>query len=342
MINDPKDRHDKPSGGMLDDFNAIDQAMLLAISHRQRDSAPLSLDQERLLDSWIAGRLPSNDAVRAAELTKHNRFAAEHIIARRLVAVANKGPGVPSVLTDRVLRASGPYKIAASVAHIHEDRPIVEANEGRGALKASATRDLKTSQSAGAGAGGLFGLRWPTLVAWQWSGMSAAAAAVAVIAVFGFQAWQASHLRSNQSFQIAMVTIEDRSVLSEGPRYRTRGGQPQFSSPGISLDARRAENRYRDLEVPTALLRRAIKNASTNQELAEHSELMAYLRVQNEALDRRAQILIDSALADSVRDKLNEYPNTQIRAYDLDDLRAANIRNKIHTLQTHSILLTLR
>ena len=159
--------------GMPDDLRSIDLAMLLALSHRQRDNTPLSLDQERLLDSWIGDGLPPIDADRAAELTKHNRFAAERILERRLISAANEGPGVPSTLAARVLRASRPPRI---------------------------------------GAGGIFNLRWPTLSGWQWSGLGAAVAATAVIAIFGFQFWQ-EQLRSDQSFQIAMVTIEDRSVL---------------------------------------------------------------------------------------------------------------------------------
>ena len=144
---------DRPPIGMSDDLRSIDRAMLLALSHRQRDSTPLSLDQERLLDSWIADRLPPIDADRAAELTKHNRFAAERILERRLISAANEGPGVPSTLAARVLRASRPPRT---------------------------------------GAGGIFNLRWPTLSGWQWSGLGAAVAATAVIAVFGFQFWQAA------------------------------------------------------------------------------------------------------------------------------------------------------
>ena len=36
--------------GMSDDLRSIDRAMLLALTHRQRDSTPLSRDRERLLD----------------------------------------------------------------------------------------------------------------------------------------------------------------------------------------------------------------------------------------------------------------------------------------------------
>jgi hypothetical protein len=284
---------------MSNDLQPIDRAMLLVLSHRQRDSTPLSLDQERLLDSWIAGRLPPIDADRAAELTKHNKFAAEHVLERRLVAAANEGPGIPS---------------------------------------AFATRILRTSQAAKTRAGGIFNLRWPTLSGWQWSGLGAAVAATTVIGVFGFQVWQ-TRLRTDQSFQIAMINIEDRSVLSEGAR-RTRGPQ----APSTSSSEKSSESHYRDVEVPTALLRRAITSASMNKGVIEHSELMNYLRARNDAFDNRARILIDSALADSLLEKPNEPINVTIRVYDLDDPRAATIRGKIKAPQAnaHFILLTPR
>ena len=117
MSKDPKDKEDRPRArtfaetlpfahdtiGTSDDLRSIDRAMLLALSHRQRDSTPLSLDQERLLDSWIADRLPPIDADRAVELTKRNRFAAERILERRLASAANEGPGVPSTLADALI-----------------------------------------------------------------------------------------------------------------------------------------------------------------------------------------------------------------------------------------------
>ena len=283
---------DRPPMGMSDDLRSIDRAMLLALSHRQRDSTPLSRDQERLLDSWMADDLPPIDADRAAELTKHNRFAAERVLERRLISAANEGPGVPSTLAARVLRASRPP-----------------------------TRRT----------GGIFNLQWPTLGGWQWSGLGAAVAAIVVIAVFGFQFWQAQ-LRLDQSFQIAMVTIEDRSVLSEGAR-RTRG--PVSEKP--------AESRYRDIDIPTALLRNAINSISAHRGNVERSELMNYLREQNDAFNNQARILIDSALADSLSGIPDERNSIQVRVYDLDDPRAATIRSKIKKLQAgaHFRLLTL-
>jgi hypothetical protein len=303
MSNDPKDRGDPP-GDMPDDLEATDRAMLSAISRRQRDNTPLSLDQERLLDSWIAGRLPPNDADRAADLTKSNKLAAERILEHRLLTAANAGPDVPSALSERILRASWPPR---------------------------------------SGAGGIFSLRWPTFSAWQWSGLGAVPAAIAVIAVFGIQVWQAQ-VQSDQSFQIAMVTIEDRDVLVEGPRYRTRGSQQQAPNPSTPLNEKPAESRFSDVEIPTALLRRAINGAFVDKQSIEHSELMKYLRAQNESFDIQARILIDSALADSVAKSAPERASIQSRAYDLNDPTTATIRSKIPKLpvDARAILLTLK
>jgi hypothetical protein len=300
MSKDPKDMEGKHPAGMPDDLPPTDRAMLLALSHRQRDSTPLSFDQESLLDSWIARRLPPIEADRAAELTKHNRFAAERVLERRLISAAYEGPGVPSTLAARVLRASRPPR---------------------------------------RGAGGIFNLQWPTLSGWQWSGLGAAVAAALVIAVFGFQFWLAQ-LRPDQNFQIAMVTIEDRSVLAVGAR-RTRG---PIASSGAESGAKPAESRFRDINIPTALLRNAITSASNHKGDVERSELINYLRAQNDAFDNQARILIDSALADSLSEKPDERNSIQVRVYDLDDLRAAPIRRQIKKLQAdaHFILLTLR
>jgi len=310
MSEDSNDMEDKYPIGTPDDLRPIDRAMLLALSHRQRDSAPLSMDQERLLDSWIAGRLQPIDADRAADLIKHNKFAAERVLERRLIAAANEGPTIPSALSAKVLKASQPQR---------------------------------------AGAGGVFNLRWPTLGGWQWSGLGAAAAATVVMAVFGFQVWQ-KRLRPDQSIQLAMVTIDDRSVLSEGAR-RTRGIPEQVTAPVTPIDvtppksgAKPAESYFRDVDVPTALLQRAITSASTNKGDVEYSELMNYLRAQNDAFDNRARILIDSTLAYNLSGKPEERINIQIRVYDLDDPHAATIRSKIQKLpaDAHFILLTPR
>jgi hypothetical protein len=314
---------DKDPIGVSDDLRTTDRAILTALSHRQGDSTPLSPDQERLLDGWVAGRLSSFDADRAAELTKHNLFAAERVLERRLLSAANEGPAVPGTLAARVLRASPPPR--------------------------SVTRRI-------------FNLQWPTLSGWQWSGRgsisatawsglgAAAIAATAIVAVFGFQFWQ-QQLRPAQSLQIAMVTIEDRSVLAEKVT-RTRGIHPQFQKEGEAERGRKTtpsgeeatKSRFRDIDVPTALLQRAITSASDNKGAAEYPELMNYLHAQGDAFKGQTRILIDSALADKLSKNLDQYGSIRVRVYDLDDSRPPKIRDKIKPAQADSpsVLLTLR
>src|SRR5262249_20649319 len=86
------------------DLNEIDRALLIAIAHPQGEHAPLSSDQERLLDEWVAGQLAPADADRAAALASRNSFAAERALERRLIEAANVGPEVPAALTARVLK----------------------------------------------------------------------------------------------------------------------------------------------------------------------------------------------------------------------------------------------
>jgi len=259
-----------------DELPLTDWAMLVALSHHQRDSTPLSPDEERLLDGWLDGRLSSIDADRAAEFVKHNVFAAERVLERRLVSSANEGAGVPGTVAERVLRASRPRR----------------------------TR-----------------LRWPTFRWWQLSGLGAFAAALAAIAIFGPPLW---HQRPVQSLRIAMVTVEDRSVLAEGVR-RTRGLQPP--GPPTSSGRESVKHRFRDINVPTALLQRAIRSSANDEGAAEHPELMSFLHAQNDTYNDQARILIDSALADSLQGATEGV--TKIRVYDLDDPRDANIRSAI-------------
>jgi hypothetical protein len=96
------------------------------------------------------------------------------------------------------------------------------------------------------------------------------------------------------------------------------------------------------MEVPTALLERAIASASTGKTAVEHTGLLNYVRSQSDTFDSRVRILIDSTLADQLA-KPDERLATRVRVYDLDDPRTAMIRSKIKGFQTdvHSILLAL-
>jgi hypothetical protein len=213
----------------------------------------------------------------------------------------------------------------------------------------------------------IFNPQWPRLSGWQWSGLGTAMAATAVIAVFGFQVWQ-TQLQSEKSFQIAMVTVEDRSVLLSQAR-RTRGSKEQetsvqFSSsmvndargipgnklqemsvpsPSLMMNEASGGRHFQEFELPTALLRGAIASTLTRKISTEYSELKNYLGAHNSAIDGRSQILIDADLAARVSESASDVTNTQIRAYDLSDPRSASIRSEIKTLgaDSHAVLLTL-
>ena len=76
------------------DAKGTDQAMLSALMNRGRDTALLSAEQERLLDDWMADRLPVADVDRAEALARNNVFAAERILENRLMAAASHEPSV--------------------------------------------------------------------------------------------------------------------------------------------------------------------------------------------------------------------------------------------------------
>jgi hypothetical protein len=92
---------------------AADPVMLAVLSNRGRDATPLSPDQERLLDDWVAGRLAPAEAERAAALTKQNTLAAERVLERRLLEAARQSPPVPQGLARRVLEAAPPSRTSA-------------------------------------------------------------------------------------------------------------------------------------------------------------------------------------------------------------------------------------
>jgi hypothetical protein len=102
----------RPSDGS-DEPEAVDQVMLAVLSNRGRDATVLSAEQERLLDDWVAGRLPPDDIERAAALVRQNTLAAERVLERRLQAAASESPPVPQQLTAQILRASAPPKASA-------------------------------------------------------------------------------------------------------------------------------------------------------------------------------------------------------------------------------------
>jgi hypothetical protein len=101
----PPDGSDQPE--------APDQVMLAVLSNPGREAIVLSSDEEQLLDDWVAGRLASDAAERAAGLVKRNALAAERVLERRLLDAARHSPPVPQSLAERVLTPAPPAKASA-------------------------------------------------------------------------------------------------------------------------------------------------------------------------------------------------------------------------------------
>lgn len=188
-----------PPPGGPDELKPIDQAMLLAIGRHKDSSTPLSMEQERLVDDWIAERLSPDDAHRAVQLTKRNGFAAERVLERRLLAAADTGGDIPAALSARVLAA------------------------GNKATARPAKAEPRTSW-----------FRLPSFSGLQWSAAGAAFAALVAVAVVSFQNLQ-ERSRSEQRVQFAMVTIDDRGALSPN-RMRSLGNQPTASTENLFRD----------------------------------------------------------------------------------------------------------
>ena len=105
----------RPTDGS-DEPETVDPVMLAVLADRGRDATPLTSDQERLLDDWVAGRLAPEQAERAAMLVKQNTLAAERVLERRLLQAAEASPSVPQDLADRILKSSPPPRPAASAS----------------------------------------------------------------------------------------------------------------------------------------------------------------------------------------------------------------------------------
>lgn len=330
MSGTPEEPDVASPGGPLE-LAIIDRALLVAISHQQRDRRGLSPAQERLLDRWIAGQLSAADADAAAELTKSNQPAAERILEHRLIAAAQASSDIPGTLTARILAASRRTRQA----------PAIRVTRRR-----------------------LAWLDWQALLdprwAWRWSKWAIATTAlIACVAVVEVKRWPEP---SNQSLRTAMVSVEDRSLLAP-PRYRTRGARRPAASD-TSAAPTPTGPRFQDVDVPISALRQAIGDASTNRPSIAATELIATLRATDPAVDPHAVLLIDTVLADSLQDDAQPRAGddkahdkaqdkaqdrtrpskvTPVRAYTLEDSSSYGIRGQIPLPpSTPAILLSVR
>jgi hypothetical protein len=175
--------------------------------------------------------------------------------------------------------------------------------------------------------------RFPMFSALQWSAAGAAIAATLVAGAFGLFALR-ENTQSYQRVQLAMLSLDDRRTLSGAPQYRTlrRDG----TTPAVA-------DSYRDVDIPADLLRRAISGAENANSSSVASQLSAYLPPRR-ATAAEPKIAIDSVLADRLSGEWSGRTIVPIRAYDLDEARLQNVRERLNTQlgAGSQVLLTVR
>jgi hypothetical protein len=179
----------------------------------------------------------------------------------------------------------------------------------------------KTSRSGG---------WWRWFDRWQWTGIAGAVVLAAIVAVVGVPLWQQA-MQGGGSIQVALATINDRNPLFESSDIRMRGPGPQ--APAV-------DQRFRDVEVPTSILK-GLSAAEAREPNIASREIEPYLSLSG---DRRpAHVILDSALKARI-DASKDDERMLVRIYDLEDPRSADIRPLVGPLPTgrRIYLLTLK
>jgi hypothetical protein len=175
------------------------------------------------------------------------------------------------------------------------------------------------------------GGRWRWFDRWQWTGIAGAVVLASIVAVVGVPLWQQA-MQGGGAIEVAMVTINDRNPLFESSDVRMRGPGPQ---PGPAV-----EQRFRDVEVPTSILK-DLSAAAAAARSAASREIEPYLSLSG---DRRpSHVILDSGLKARI-DASKDDERMLVRIYDLEDPRAADIRPLVGPLPTgrRVYLLTLK
>jgi hypothetical protein len=171
---------------------------------------------------------------------------------------------------------------------------------------------------------------WRSLGRRQWIGI-AGAAALAGIAAIAVAPMLQQTTREGAPLQVAMATFRDRTPLFEASDIRMRGTGPPPSP---------ADLRFRDVEVPTGILRNLVATAG---QPATPREIEAYLPLGADSGKGPLRVVVDRALKDKVEtsDGRERLP---VRIYDLKDPRAADIRRLIDLSpgSERAYLLTVR
>jgi hypothetical protein len=211
---------------------------------------------------------------------------------------------------------------------ILERRLVTAARQGPAVPQALTARILGASHAPETAPSGNW---WRSLGRWRWPGLAGAVALASIVALVGVPLWQQT-MQGGGSMQVAMATIGDRDPLFESSDIRLRGTGSQQGPV--------ADQRFRDVEVPTSILKGLLAAASSSRKAASR-EIEPYLPPTS---DRRPSYLfLDSALKAKI-DASEGRDRMPVRIYDLDDPRAAGIRPLVGPLPPglHIYLLTLK
>ena len=155
---------------------------------------------------------------------------------------------------------------------------------------------------------------WRSLGRWQWTSIAGAAALASILVVAGMPVLQ--QMMSASPLQVATVTINDRGPLFEASDIRMRGTTPPPPVVG---------ERFRDVEMPTALLRDLV--ATTGQAKgAAAREIERYVLGPGGPAGP-LHVIVDTALKPTLERTASE--RTLVRIYDLNDPRSANVKSLI-------------
>src|SRR5829696_1492944 len=132
------------------------------------------------------------------------------------------------------------------------------------------------------------GAWWRSLGRWQWTSLAGPAALASSLVVAGMPMLR--QMMTGGPLQVAMVTINDRGPLFEASDLRMRGTTP----PGPV-----AGERFRDIEMPTALLRELV--ATTGQlKSAASGEIERHILGAGVTADRPVRVIVDSSLRQGI------------------------------------------
>ena len=163
-----------------------------------------------------------------------------------------------------------------------------------------------------------------------WTGVLGLAAMAAILLIALAPLLQRT-FQPGDSLQVAMAEIGDRSALFEPSDVRLRGPTPQ--PPPADL-------RFRDVEMPTALLRDLLKAAREGPTPDMVRALQPYIPL-GAAAAPAPRIVLDAALRQRIDGAASD--RLPVRIYDLADPRADDIRKLLGAAgEGRAWLLTLK